>query len=273
MVKKKRSRDCWLEISGKTSLARLPADATPGFDGEESSAREDTEELRIELVELQRRLYAEDRQRLLVVLQAMDTGGKDGVIRKVFSGVNPLGVKVARFERPTPVELAHDYLWRVHPHVPRSGEIAIFNRSHYEDVLVVRVNDLVPGKVWKRRYEHIRSFEKLLVDEGTTIVKLYLHIDRDEQARRLQARLDDPDKNWKFDVHDLEQRKHWDAYMVAFRDAILETSRPQAPWYVIPANRKWFRDYAVMRILVDTLKRMDPQYPKADFDPAKIRVR
>ncbi len=174
-------------------------------------------------------------------------------------------MKVARFERPTPIELAHDYLWRVHPHVPRSGEIVIFNRSHYEDVLVVRVNELVPKKVWKRRYEHIRNFEQLLVDEGTTIVKFYLHIDRDEQAKRLQARLDDPDKNWKFDVHDLEQRKHWDAYMDAFRDAILETSRPQAPWYVIPANNKWFRDYAVMRILVDTLQANESAVPEAGF--------
>ena len=272
MGRKKTQRNCWLDVSGKTSFDRLRADATPGFEGEESSAREATDKLRIELVDLQRKLHAENRQRLLVVLQAMDSGGKDGVIRKVFSGVNPLGVKVARFERPTPVELAHDYLWRVHPHVPRSGEIAIFNRSHYEDVLVVRVNNLVPKKVWKRRYEHIRNFEQLLFDEGTTIVKFYLHIDHDEQARRLQARLDDPEKNWKFDIHDLEQRKHWDAYMVAFRDAILETDRPQAPWYVIPANRKWYRDYAVMRILVDTLRRMDPQYPKADFDPAKVHV-
>ena len=268
----KKQRNCWFDASSKSSLVKLPADATPGFDGEESSAHEATDKLRVELIDLQRRLHAEDRQRLLVVLQAMDTGGKDGVIRKVFSGVNPLGVKVARFERPTPIELAHDYLWRVHPHVPGSGEIVIFNRSHYEDVLVVRVNELVPKKVWKRRYEHIRNFEQLLVDEGTTIVKFYLHIDRDEQAKRLQARLDDPDKNWKFDIHDLEQRKHWDAYMDAFRDAILETSRPQAPWYVIPANNKWFRDYAVMRILVDTLRRMNPQYPKPDFDPSKIRV-
>ncbi len=268
----KRGGRCWLELSGGKSLASLKAGATPGFKGEESSAREATEELRIELIELQRRLYADGSKALLVVLQAMDTGGKDGLIRKVFSGVNPLGVKVARFERPTPRELAHDYLWRVHANTPGKGEIVIFNRSHYEDVLVVRVNELVPKPVWKRRYEHIRHFERLLADEGTTVVKFYLHIDRDEQAQRLQARLDDPDKNWKFDAHDLEQRKRWDDYMDAYRDAIVETDRPHAPWYVIPANRKWFRDYAVMRILVDTLRRMDPRYPEPDFDPSTIRI-
>ncbi|MGE0310179.1 MAG: PPK2 family polyphosphate kinase [Lautropia sp.] len=253
-------------------LQRLSGNATPGFKGEESSARERTDQLRDRLIDLQRRLHAGGQHRLLVVLQAMDTGGKDGAIRRVFSGVNPLGVKVARFERPTPVELAHDYLWRVHAHTPARGEITIFNRSHYEDVLVVRVNDLQPREVWSRRYGHIRDFERLLADEGTTILKFYLHIDRDEQKERLQARLDDPDKHWKFDAHDLEQRKHWDAYMLAFRDAIVETDRAHAPWYVIPANRKWYRDYAIMNVLVDTLDRLDLRYPKADFDPSGIVV-
>lgn len=269
---KASAKPCWLEVGRAAALDDLDANATPGFKGEESSAREATEELRLELIDLQRRFYAEDRLGLLVVLQAMDTGGKDGAIRKVFSGVNPQGVRVARFERPTPIELAHDYLWRVHAQAPRKGEIVIFNRSHYEDVLVVRVNELVPKKVWKKRYQHIRDFERLLADEGTAIVKFCLHIDRDEQARRLQSRLDDPDKNWKFDAHDLEQRKCWDDYMRAFRDAIVETHAPHAPWYVIPANRKWFRDYAVMRVLVDTLRGIDPRYPKADFDPATVRV-
>ncbi len=263
---------CWLPIGKKTSLTKLSADVTPGFKGEEASAREATEELRGELIDLQRKLYAEERQRLLIVLQAMDTGGKDGVIRKVFSGVNPLGVTVARFERPTPAELAHDYLWRVHPHVPGNGEIVIFNRSHYEDVLVVRTNKLKPKSIWSKRFEHLRNFERMLADEGTTIVKFYLHIDRDEQKERLQARLDDTSRNWKFDAHDLEQRKLWDDYMQAYRDAIVETDRKYAPWYVIPANKKWFRDWAVMRILVDTLRKMDPQYPKADFDPTTIRI-
>ena len=263
---------CWLEVDSKTSLKKLPAGATPGFKGEESSAREATEELRLELIDLQRRLYAEDRHRVLVVLQAMDTGGKDGVLRRVFSGVNPLGVRVARFEKPTPAELARDYLWRVHPHVPRNGEIAIFNRSHYEDVLVVRTNNLVPRAVWKKRYEHIRAFEKMLADEGTTILKFYLHIDKAEQGQRLQQRLDDPSKHWKFDLHDLEQRKLWDDYMAAYRDAIVETHAKWAPWYVIPANNKWYRDWAVMRVLVDTLKALDPQYPPPRADLAGVTV-
>ena len=272
MARKTVSRRCWVSLDATASLNDVDASSTPGFSGEEASAREQTEVLRTELVELQARLYAESRQRLLVVLQAMDTGGKDGVIRKVFSGVNPLGVKVARFERPTEGELARDYLWRVHPHVPANGEITIFNRSHYEDVLVVRVNSLVPRARWKRRYEHIRSFERLLADEGTRIIKIFLHIDRDEQARRLQARLDDPSRQWKFDPHDLEQRKHWSAYMTAFRDAIAETDRKRAPWHVIPANHKWYRDWAVMNILVSTLRDMNPRFPPPVFDPAQFGV-
>jgi PPK2 family polyphosphate:nucleotide phosphotransferase len=263
---------CWLAIDATTDLNSLDADATPGFRGEESSARELTDALRTELVALQARLYAESRQRLLVVLQAMDTGGKDGVIRRVFSGVNPQGVRVARFERPAAAELARDYLWRVHARVPAAGEIAIFNRSHYEDVLVVRVNGLVPATRWRRRFAHIRAFERMLVDEGTTIVKCYLHIDRDEQARRLRARLEDPSRHWKFDPHDIEQRRHWDRYMSAFRQAIVETDRRHAPWYVIPANRKWFRDLAVMSILVRTLRRMDPRYPPARADLSGLRI-
>ena len=264
--------NCWLELGKKTRLSNLPADARPGFSGEESTAREATEKLRTELIEWQRRLYAEGEQKLLIVLQAMDTGGKDGVIRKVFSGVNPLGVKVARFERPTPIELAHDYLWRVHPHVPAKGEITIFNRSHYEDVLVVRTNKLFPKSVWKKRYDHLCNFERMLADEGTRIAKFYLHIDRDEQKLRLQDRLDDQAKNWKFDPHDLEQRALWDKYMLAYEDAIRLTHKKHAPWYIIPANNKWFRDFAVMKILVDTLKQMNPRYPAPDFDPASIVV-
>lgn len=269
---RERAARCWLSIDKDTDLNALDAGATPGFKGDEAAAREQTEHLRKEMVSLQGRLYAESRQRLLVVLQAMDTGGKDGVIRKVFSGVNPLGVKVARFEKPSAAELAHDYLWRVHPHVPGNGEIVIFNRSHYEDVLVVRVNSLVPKARWKRRFEHIRDFERMLAEEGTTIIKFFLHIDRDEQARRLRARIEDPDRHWKFDASDLEQRKHWDRYMVAFRDAILETDRRLAPWFVIPANHKWYRDWAVMNVLVRTLKTMNPRYPTPSMDLSGVQV-
>ncbi len=253
-------------------LRKLSGRHAPGLDADEQQARRDTDALRDQLIALQERLHAGATHRLLVVLQAMDTGGKDGAIRKVFSGVNPAGVRVARFEAPTATELARDYLWRIHAQVPAKGQIVIFNRSHYEDVLVVRVNDLVPKRIWERRYGHICAFEQMLADEGTTIVKFYLHIDKDEQKERLQARLDEPDKNWKFDAHDLEQRRHWTEYMHAFRDAIVETDRDHAPWYVVPANRKWYRDYAIMRILVDTLQALDLQFPKADFDPATIRI-
>lgn len=265
-------RECWLTLEGNGRLADLPADATPGIEGERATVEQETETLRDELVELQRRLHAQAGPSLLVALQAMDTGGKDGTIRRVFSGVNPAGVRIARFERPSSAELAHDYLWRVHARTPSRGEIVIFNRSHYEDVVTVRTNSLVPEPIWRRRYAHIRGFEQLLADEGTAIVKIFLHIDRDEQRERLQARLDDPDKHWKFDAHDLEQRKLWDDYMAAYEDAIRETHRPHAPWYIVPANRKWFRDHAVMSILVRTLRAIDPQYPKATFDPGAFRI-
>ncbi|MGH1360469.1 MAG: polyphosphate kinase 2 family protein [Burkholderiaceae bacterium] len=264
---------CWLELKGKTKLGKLDGSQTPGLKGSREDAEQITEQLRTELIDLQRRLFADGSKSLLIVLQAMDTGGKDGTIRRVFSGVNPNGVRIARFQKPTDEEFAHDYLWRVHQQTPAKGEITIFNRSHYEDVLVVRVNDLVAPKVWKKRFDHIRHFEELLTDEGTRVVKFYLHINKDEQKERLQARLDDPAKHWKFDEHDIEQRKHWDAYMEAFEDVIKKTSTKDAPWFIIPANRKWFRDYAIMNILVDTLKDMDPQYPPADgFDPSAIQI-
>lgn len=263
---------CWLELDDDASLDDLPADATPGFDGDGDAAREATDRLRDELVDLQERLYAEQRHALLIVFQAMDTGGKDSTIRRVFSGVNPAGIRMARFGRPSDEELAHDYLWRVHPHTPARGQIAVFNRSHYEDVLVARTNELFPEPVWRRRYEHIRGFERLLADEGTTILKFYLHIDREEQRQRLQDRLDEPDKHWKFDAHDLEQRKLWGDYMAAYADAIRETNRSFAPWYIIPANRKWFRDHAVMSIVVDAVRRLDPRYPEPDFDPKSITL-
>jgi PPK2 family polyphosphate:nucleotide phosphotransferase len=211
-------------------------------------------------------MHAQGRHRLLVVLQATDTGGKDGTIRHVFDGVNPSGVKVASFKKPTDVELAHDYLWRVHPHTPGDGEMVVFNRSHYEDVLVVRVHELVPEERWRRRYRHIREFERLLTDEGTTIVKLFLHISRAEQKERLQDRLDNPDKHWKFSVGDLAERARWHDYQAAYRDMLAETSTATVPWYVVPADRKWFRDLVVSEILVSTLESLDIDYPPADED-------
>ncbi len=221
-------------------------------------------ELNTELEHLQELLYAEGKHKVLIVLQAMDTGGKDGTIRHVFEGVNPQGVKVAGFKVPTPNELAHDYLWRVHKHTPGNGEIVIFNRSHYEDVLVVRVHDLVPQKVWSRRYEHIREFEKLLADEGTTVLKFYLHIDLAEQKERLQERLDQPDKNWKFSIGDLKERSLWDQYLAAYQQALKETSTDYAPWYIIPANRKWFRNLVISTIIINKLKSLEMTYPEAE---------
>ncbi len=218
-------------------------------------------ELNKELEVLQELLYAEGKHKVLIVLQAMDTGGKDGTIRHVFEGVNPQGVKVAGFKVPTPKELAHDYLWRVHKHTPGKGEIVIFNRSHYEDVLVVRVHNLVKEEIWSRRYEHIRAFEKTLADEGTTILKFYLHIDRQEQKERLQARLDEPHKTWKFSKGDLAERALWDQYQAAYEDALSKTSTDKAPWYVIPANRKWYRNLVISTIIINTLKSLKMAFP------------
>ncbi len=240
--------------------AHDPGD-TSGFVGGKKAGRKHLEYLRGRLAELQRLLWADDRHRLLVVLQAMDTGGKDGTIRKVFEGVNPQGVRVANFKAPTSRELAHDYLWRIHRHTPGNGEIVVFNRSHYEDVLVVRVLGLAPEETWRKRYDHILDFERLLVDEGTTVVKFYLHIGKDEQARRLRARLDDPTKRWKFNAGDLEHRELWGDYMAAFEEALTRTSTQAAPWYIVPANHKWYRNIVVATTLVDTLERLDLRYP------------
>jgi len=229
-------------------------------------------ELNRKLEGLQELLYAEGKHKVLIVLQAMDTGGKDGVIRHVFEGVNPQGVRVAGFKAPTPEELAHDYLWRVHKHTPRTGEIVIFNRSHYEDVLVVRVHNLVPKSVWSKRYDHINAFERMLTDEGTTILKFYLHINLDEQKDRLQDRLDEDDKNWKFNPDDLEERKLWPEYLQAYEEMLSKTSKSWAPWYAIPANRKWYRNLVIGRIIVNTLESLDMHYPEVDFDPKKIKI-
>ncbi len=222
------------------------------------------DDLNDELEELQELLFAEGKQKVLIVIQATDTGGKDGTIRHVFDGVNPSGVKVAAFKRPTEKELAHDYLWRVHAHTPGSGEITIFNRSHYEDVLVVRVHDLVPEKRWSKRYRHIREFEQMLVDEGTTIIKLFLHISKDEQRERLQDRVDQPHKNWKFSFGDLTEREHWDDYQEAFRMMLEETATDDAPWYVIPSDRKWFRNLVISEIVVQTLRQLDMAWPAVE---------
>ncbi|MEZ4596104.1 MAG: polyphosphate kinase 2 family protein [Chloroflexota bacterium] len=243
----------------KVDLARFDAGQTHGWDKERAAAQQAEHEAH--LTELQERLWAEGRQRLLIVLQGIDAAGKDGTIRHVMDAFNPQGCRVVGFKAPSTLELAHDYLWRVHQHTPAKGHIAIFNRSHYEDVLVVRVHGLVPEAVWGRRYRHINEWERMLVDEGTTIVKLFLYIDRDEQRERLQARLDEPDKRWKFSKGDLGERELWPDYIRAFEDALERTSTTWAPWYLIPANRKWFRNLAVAHILGEVLDDLDPRYP------------
>src|SRR6478609_2268140 len=211
---------------------------------------------------LHTRLYAEATRAVLLVIQGMDASGKDGTIRTVFTGVNPQGCRVQSFKAPTVSELAHDYLWRIHSVCPARGEIVIFNRSHYEDIVAVRVRKLADEKVWHRRYEHIRAFEKMLGDEGTTVVKVFLHLSRDEQRVRLQERLDDPEKRWKFRAGDLEDRALWDDFAAAYEDVLRETSTEHAPWYVVPADHNWSRNLAVAEILVDALERIDPKLPE-----------
>jgi PPK2 family polyphosphate:nucleotide phosphotransferase len=221
---------------------------------------------------LQDALYAEHKHGVLIVLQGMDTSGKDGTVSHVFEGVNPQGVRVVSFKIPTAEELDHDYLWRVHQDTPEKGEIVIFNRSHYEDILVVRIHNIVPESVWSKRFEQINHFEKTLVDEGTVVLKFYLHIDKDEQKKRLVERLQDPTKLWKFNPGDLKERKLWDEYMQAYEDVLNKTSTDSAPWYVVPANKKWMRNYIIAKVIVDTLEALHSQYPKPDFDPAQIIV-
>ena len=254
------------------NIAKVDTSSTPGAPGDRHETEAASEELRLELVDLQNRLYAEAHRSLLVVFQAMDAGGKDGSIKKVFSGVNPQSCRVTSFKVPSDEEAAHDFLWRVHEVVPRAGEVGIFNRSHYEDVLIVRVHGLVPKSIWSKRYGAIKDFEAHLAESGTTVVKFFLHISKDEQAERLRKRLEEPDKNWKFRAADLEERKHWDAYQEAFEDALTKTSTTTAPWYVIPADHKWYRDWAVLSVLVETLREMDPKYPEPALDLANVVI-
>lgn len=224
------------------------------------------------LTRLQDRLWAENKRRVLIVLQGIDASGKDGTVNHVMSAFNPMGCSVTSFKVPTPIEAAHDFLWRVHQRTPGNGEIAIFNRSHYEELLVVRVHDFVPKRVWSQHFDQINEFERLLTDEGTTILKFFLMIDRDEQKTRLQSRIDDPTKNWKFKLGDLAERKLWDRYMVAYEDILRRCSTDYAPWYVIPANRNWFRNLAIADIVADTLEELNPRYPKPTEDLSGVVV-
>ncbi len=234
--------------------------------------KEELQRQRKRIEDLQARLYAERKQGLLIVLQALDTGGKDGTIRGVFQGVNPQGCQVWSFKAPSAEELEHDFLWRYHQKTPPRGMITIFNRSHYEEVLVVRVKGLMPEEVWRRRYQMINEFEHTLTLNNTAIIKFYLHISKDEQKRRLESRLADPDKHWKFSSNDLKERAFWDDYQAAFEDAISNCSTDYAPWYVVPANNKWYRNLVIARTIADTLEAMDPQFPEAEAGLDRIII-
>jgi PPK2 family polyphosphate:nucleotide phosphotransferase len=245
------------------SLAEMPTRAG-SFHDDRPQAEEEFKQLRDELAHLQNVLYAQGTDKLLIVLQAMDAGGKDSTIRKVFRGVNPQGVRVTSFKAPSKEELAHDFLWRIHKAVPARGMIGVFNRSHYEDLLVARVDNLVAEETWRARYEQINEFEQLLTSSGTRILKFYLHISLDEQKERFQERLNIPEKNWKFSSGDLAKRKNWDKYMTAFEEVFLRCSPDTAPWYIIPADQKWYRNLAISRVIVSAIREMNPQYPPAE---------
>jgi PPK2 family polyphosphate:nucleotide phosphotransferase len=252
-------------------LADHDPGATSGVDGK-TEGRAQVAGFTARLDKLQETFYADGRRGLLVVLQGMDTAGKGGAIRKSFEGMNPAGVHVASYKAPTEPELAHDFLWRIHPHTPAKGQISIFDRSHYEDVLIVRVHGLVAAKQWKARYGAIKGFEQMLADEGTVVRKFFLHISKEEQARRLQARIDNPAKHWKFQLGDLAERKRWDEYQVAYEEAIRRTATKDAPWIVVPADHKWHRDLVICRTLVETLEGLDLRYPEATEDLSGVVV-
>jgi PPK2 family polyphosphate:nucleotide phosphotransferase len=249
---------------------RDPSDTGPFKDKQQ--AHHAVEKHLEKLSELQDVLYAQAKHAVLIVVQALDTGGKDGAIKHVFSGVNPQGCTVTSFKQPSKLEMAHDFLWRVHAAVPAKGIIGIFNRSHYEDVLVTRVHNLVPKAVWSKRYDRINEFERLLSDEGTTIIKFFLHISKAEQKQRLNARVDHPDKHWKFDPNDLKERQMWDQYQTAFEDALTKCSTDRAPWYVVPADHKWFRNWVLSDIIVKTLSKLDLKYPAATKGIENVQI-
>ncbi len=260
-------------VNGKTKLTEIDTGSTCGFSGDKNLTIALREQLSAELAQLQNVLYAEGKRKVLIVLQAMDTGGKDGVVRNVFSGVNPQGVRVVSFKAPSTEELAHDYLWRVHRQMPPRGMIHVFNRSHYEDVLITRVHGMIDDDTAKRRFRQINDFEAMLVEEGTVILKFFLYISKTEQKERLQDRLADPAKQWKFDNSDLVEREKWDEYQRVYQEALNATSSPHAPWYIVPADRKWIRDVYVGSVIVQTLMNLGMRYPKPPAGLDKIVVK
>ncbi len=252
-------------------LAEIDPDACEHYK-KKKDVEQELEKQRDRLSKLQERLYAESKRSLLIVLQAMDTGGKDGTIKHVFQGINPQGCRVWSFKKPSDEELSHDFLWRYHQRTPQRGMITIFNRSHYEDVLIVRVQQLVPEDVWRKRYHVINEFEQMLSLNNIAVIKFFLHISKDEQKRRLESRLQNPDKLWKFSSNDVEQRQLWDEYQKAYEDAINNCSTAYAPWYIVPANNKWYRNLVIARAIADTLEAMNPQYPAVEQGLENIKI-
>lgn len=252
------------------NLRKTDPGDTSDVPGGKKEAEKKHEAMRAQLEELQELMWAEHRRRLLIVLQGMDTSGKDGAIRFLMDGFDAAGVRVASFKKPTAPEIERDFLWRIHAQVPGDGEIVIFNRSHYEDVLIVRVHDLVPSAIWRKRYRQINDFERMLTESGTTVLKFFLHISRDEQKERLEARVADPKKRWKFNRGDLDERKLWDEYMKAGEEALEKTSTAHAPWHVVPSDRKWYRNYVIGSVVIRTLKGFGMKYPEVDLSDVTI---
>lgn len=261
-----------VEPGSRVKLGNWDPNDRSEFPGNRRKADNHLNELHNAMAEYQELLYAEHRHRILVILQAMDTGGKDSTIKKAFGPLNPQGTRVVSFKEPSKEELDRDYLWRAHLQVPRKGEIVLFNRSYYEDVLVVRVHNLAPKPVWSRRFQQINEFERMLREEGTTILKFYLHIDLNEQKKRLEERIQDPKKHWKFNPGDLQERKLWPEYMKAYEEAISKTSTKWAPWYIIPANRKWYRNILIGRILNGAMRRLKMAYPEPQVDVENLKI-
>lgn len=253
----------------KINLKKISTDYNGNLQKEQS--KDDLDELHLKMSKLQYKLHAEKKQALLIILQAMDAGGKDGTIRDVMNGFNPQGCKVTSFRAPHEEEIDHDFLWRVHKKIPAKGEIGIFNRSHYGDVLVVRIHNLVPKEIWSKRYDHINYFEKMLSDEGVKILKFYLHISKKEQQKRLEQRIANPTKHWKIDEADFAERKFWDKYMDAYENVLEKCSTHWAPWYVIPSDKKWYRNLIVAKIITKTMEEMKLQFSKSKMDVDKIQ--
>ena len=263
----------WVRPGTKVDFGKVESDEKTLFQGagkEEFDPQFDALQLQLQI--LQKKLYAQNKHRVLVVMQAMDTGGKDGCIKHVFSRIDPQGIHVRSFKKPSEEEMSYDFLWRVHSKVPHRGQLVIFNRSHYEDIIAVRVKNIFPDDVWKRSQRHVIEFERMLAEEGTTIVKIFLHISKEEQKRRLEARLENPAKQWKMNPDDLVDRARWDDFMTAYEDVITKTSTEFAPWYVVPSDRKWYRNLCVARIMLDTLKKLNMEFPPIDWDPKSIKI-